>query len=648
MIEENNTDFGRQDRLANELMQLHGAFVVHKVARAGCSMSLIKACCESGRKVVILAPTIRILKQIKEVIPKIVSSKPRIAPILSNPELCTKLELNPKLKFQFKKSCQNCELRRKPQECVFQDLTMNEFDVYYLTYSKLQALQKSTSEEAKLLLEKLRKCDVFVYDESTTAVIRDIPTIEMVTKDETGKVTHMSERIRATFKVELKRSDEIISKDLYEENRAMFKESEFWGIIIDPFLAQFGNINQGGIYKSFGPNFLSKSEMQSIFQYGWNRITELTMEGRDTSELQDVFLTACAQEIIVTCEDGTVKVTPRLEDALGYIREFCQKLGEKKLIIAVDSYQPSVDFDKIFARPVEHLLWGENGDPLGTDRQQLILCDTAHWGSVNFCRDPALQLHVRLFIEDLLRIVSPEQIIIVTTNIEMKNIISTGKLPREVKLTWHRSDLMRGVTIEDRRVMVCLGGPYLPKTAYVPEAHSFDFKDFAQKLEDMPAEQRAVRISKILGADDTRSDFVNAVGRVKDPAARERSLVITLGINYPDVQMLLKQKTEPFVSRPYLIKPLRKGGLRNDGLWIAKLWVDRADIKAEDLPIIARIIRHVEQKGSIAASKIALGQTSLVLEKARQYEEILRFYGVVLIEKRGGVGFMSVSKYDSW
>jgi len=207
---------------------------------------------------------------------------------------------------------------------------------------------------------------------------------------------------------------------------------------------------------------------------------------------------------------------------------------------------------------------------------------------------------------------------------------------------------MRGVAVEDRRVMVCLGGPYLPKAAYVSEAQSFDFKDFAQKLEDMSAEQQTVRISKILRADDTRSEFINAVGRVKDPAAKERSLVITLGMKRRDVQALLKQTTKPFVSRPHVIKPFLKGGLRNDGLWISKLWVDRVEIKVEDLPIVARIIRIVEEKGSVAASKIALGRTSLLVKKALQYEEILRVYGVVLIRKRGGVSFMTVNKYDSW
>jgi len=303
----------------------------------------------------------------------------------------------------------------------------------------------------------------------------------------------------------------------------------------------------------------------------------------------------------------------------------------------VDSYQPSVDFDKVFGKPVSHLLWGENGDPLESDRQQLILSDTAHWSSVDFCKDSSLQRRVHFLIEDLLELFSPRQIIIVTTNKKTAKTISTWNLPKEVKLTWHRSDWMRGVTVEDRRVMICVGGPYLPKTAYVSEAYSFDFKDFTQKLANLHVEQRVTQISKILRADDTKSEFVNAIGRVKDPTAIERSLVITLGMNFRDVQAMLKQNTEPLVSRPHLIRSFKKGGLHHDGLWIAKLWFDKANVEIGDFSVLARVIRYVKEKKSVSASQIIPRQTELVIEKAVHYKEILERYGVIIVSKRGGV-----------
>jgi len=622
--------------LAKRLVETRGVFCVHKVTRSGCTISLVKSCCELGKKVVVIFPTRRIAKEIKTRTPQVLRRRPKMAIIGPNTELCKKLDTDLDLKFQFKKNCGNCEFRDRPQKCVFQDLLVNEFDIYCLTYDKLQALLKSMSKETMMLLGKLRNCDVFVFDEFATAVIRDIPTLSVVAINENGKPAKLSVYLRSSFNDELRQFDKILREASYESSDKMKVESDLW-MTIELFLGQFENINQSGVYKNKAIEAFSKDDLKRLFIYGWKRITELTKEGKNTSVLQEIFLISMAREITLTCEDGTVKVTPRIEDALSYIRAFCNSLGDEKLLFAVDSYQPSVDFDNVFGKPVRHLLWGENGDPLDSDRQQLILSDTAHWSSVDFCRDSSLQRRAHFLIEDLLELFSPRQIIIVTTNKKTAKTISTWNLPKEVKLTWHRSDWMRGVTVEDRRVMICVGGPYLPKTAYVSEAHSFDFKDFTQKLENLHAEQRVTQISKILRADDTKSEFINAIGRVKDPTSVERSLVITLGMNFRDVQAMLKQNTGPFVSRPHLIRPFKKGGLHHDGLWIAKLWFDKANVEIGDLSVLARIIRYVKEKKSVSASQIIPRQTELVIEKAVRYKEILELYGVITVSKQGGV-----------
>lgn len=615
-------DFQVQNHLAKETLRHHGALAVHKVSRAGCSMSVTKACCESKRRVVIFSPTVRILKQIQDIIPKITRTRPGIAPVLSNPELCTKLELNPKLKFQFKPSCSNCEYRGIPVQCVFRDLLINEFDVYCLTYSKLQAMQKRASEDVKSLLQKLQKCDVFIFDEFTTAVVRDVPTIMMVKADETGKVTHISEHIRAEFREEFQRSDKIISEDLYETSRAMFRESAFWGILIDIFLAQFENVKQSGIYKNFVANYLPEDEMKSMFHHGWNKITRLTSEGKNTVELQEVFLTAFAKEIIVSCEDGVVKLTPKLEDALGYISEFCQKLGDEKLVLVVDSYQPSVNLDNVFRKPVNRVLWGEDGDPLNTNKNQLIVCDTAHWGARDFLKDKRLQGKVKLFVNQVLKKLSPKHVLVVTTNKKMASIIGQWNLPKTVRLTWFRSDWMRGVSVEGRSVMICVGGPYIPRKAYDASAQSFRIESFARDLEVLDEDARRVAVSRLMRLDDTRSEFINSVGRVKDPLAKERSVVFTLGMQRHEVNLLLKQDAP--VSKPNLIQPLRKGGMFRDGVWIAKLWSYNYIYDLTDLPLVARIISRTRDKFRIRASEIIPAMTDIVVSSVCPLYPFLR------------------------
>jgi hypothetical protein len=629
--------FGYQNRLAHKLLRNRGTFTIYKTTRSGCTMSLIKACCELGKKVVIFTPTLKILKQIEEDVPRIATSKSRIAPILSNPELCRKLEPNQKLKFQFKENCSTCELKDKPHECTFQELMMEDFDIYCLTYSKLQALQKSTSKEAVSLLEKLRKCRAFIFDEFTSALTGHIPTIVIVTTDENGNLERTSQRIRTAFKEQFNLSDKIISESLYEKNSVMFKEEEFWGIFIEYFLVHFESIEKSGVYNNVIADFLPEEEMKDLFHYGWSKITKLTKEGKDTTELQDIFLVSFAKEIVVSCEDGTTKITPRLEDALGYIGKFCGGISEDKLIVVVDSYQPRVKFDHVFGREVKHFFWGKHGDPLGTNRQQLIVCDTAHWGALDFLKDKKLQERVRSFINTIMEAFSPNQVLIVTTNKKMASVVAQWNLPKDARVTWFRSDWMRGVSVEDRRVMICVGGPYIPKKAYDASAKSFRIESFAANLDLLEEDAKRLAVSRILRLDDTRSEFINAVGRVKDPEAKERSIVFTLGMQSPEVHTLLRQEAP--VSKPHVVRPYAMGGLGRDGLLFAQLWQSREEIDIESLPVVARIIRYANDKKRVSASQVIHRKTKLVVEKAREYRDILRKYGVRIVSKQGGLSF---------
>jgi len=622
------SDFSVQDSLAKDFLKQEGVIIVHKATRSGCTMSLCKSSYELGKKITVIYPTRRIAREIEREIPRILGRQPRTAIIKPNTELCRKLDPKLDLKFQFKKNCSNCRFQGFPSKCAFQKLLSNSFDIYCLTYDKLRALQKSASEEAEVLLEKLRGCSVFIFDEFTTAVIRDIPTVTVMSLDKSKNLVKMSTLLQSDF------ADRV--QCLHQAKNKM--ELDFW-LTVFRFLSQFENISQSRVYENKALKIFSDEKLTDLFRYGWKRITELTAEGRDTSKLQDVFLTSLKREVVLAFENGDVKVTPRLEDALGYIREFTQTLSDDKLIFAVDSYQPSVNFDRVFGRHVIHWLWGENGDPLRTNDQQLVLCDRAHWGEFNFRIRWAIRQGVHHFIKGLLRQFSPEQLIIVTTNKAMRDIIYTWNLSKDVKLTWHRSDWMRGVPVEDRRIMLCIGGPYLPKKAYVPESHSFNFKDFSDKLENLSASEQFVQISKRLRIDDTKSELVNAIGRVKDPKGKERSLVITLGMTYRDVTALLKEKGELSVSRPHVIQPLRKGGLQRDGLWTARLWMEKANVQVEDLPVIARVIRCTYEKRSVRASEVIPHETRLIVEKAEEYKETLDHYGVTMLRKQGGVTF---------
>jgi hypothetical protein len=520
---------------------------------------------------------------------------------------------------------------------MFQNLLLNNFDVYGLTYDKLKALLLVGTKEALTILKKLRSCDVFILDEFTTAIIRDILALALVKIDENNEVKKKSEVVR---KLEKEASNTMTTTD------EVFLKDIFWPTVYQ-FLHQFENITTSGIYTNRCVESYHEENCAYIFRDGWRYITELTKSGLNTKILQKVFLIALkAKRVSAICEDGTVTVTPVLKDALGYLREFCKNIPDDTPIFLVDSFQPPVNFDHIFGRKVQHQLWGSNGDPLGTDKQQLIVCDTAHWGALDFHDYWNLRAKVKLFIEELLREFPPQKVLITTTNIETAWRVSKWKLPKDVRITWHRSDWMRGVSVEDRRILICIGGSYLPKDAYVGPAHSFDIRDFSEKLEKLHPEEKKIRIARILNLVDTRSEFTNAIARVKDPRAEEQSIVFTFGMTKRDVQSLLKQMTKPQVSRPRCIQPLRKGGLERDGIWMAALWNGDLYIRIEDIPIIARIIRYTHEKMRVPASVVLPKHTDYVIKKAERYKFLLRQYDVEIVRKRGGVTFVLIVGLD--
>lgn len=208
---------------------------------------------------------------------------------------------------------------------------------------------------------------------------------------------------------------------------------------------------------------------------------------------------------------------------------------------------------------------------------------------------------------------------------KMAKMIAVWNLPAGLKMTWFRSDLMRGVQAENRNVMVCIGGPYLPKNAYVPESQSFDFEDLVKKTASMTDGEKAMKISPLLKLDDTCSEFVNSIGRVKDPQGEQRSVVFTLGMTSVDVMAMLRQNRAFGVSIPYVVKPYGGGGFMRDSVSIAKIWL--AEIKEDDilvvrylyqsivdfLPVLGRIIRMTQEKNEIRASEVIHRGTKLTL-----------------------------------
>lgn len=612
--------FNIQEELASRLLQTKGIFVIHKATRAGASFSIVKTALKEGRKAVVLSPTKRIIRALQEKLPSMLGYSPKMVVVGPNSELCQKLDrnLSKKLAFQFKENCSKCNLNGKPSECRYQNLQNHDFDLFCLTYDKLQSLIQHQAKDTTVIVDKLLAADVLVLDEFTTAVLADVQTIDLI-YDLHG-----------------------IQKKLRDKIEPLLPQNAVWAETLKSFMIRFENVKESSVLgnKIWDAILLPEKAQQDFFIEGWLYITKLTKLGFETKDLQRAFLSMFAKNVVITVDNGEVCLTPMVEDALAYLKTFVAKFGKDKTVFIVDSYQPSVSFRNLFGTEIENVNWG---DPLRTNSRQLVIGDTAHWGVRDFMRDSKLRARVRQTIERILAQFPPEKTIIVATNISMIREMYFWNLPKEVRLTWFRSDRMRGVQAENRRIMVCVGGPYLPKKAYTDSSKSFNINDFAVEMDTLLTdEQKARQIPRLLRFNDTCCEFVNAIGRIKDPEGKERSVVITLGMQTYEAKALLRDNSPFPIPKPIVTQTIFGGGMSDEGVTAAKLWLEGAEVEQpRHLTILARIICYTNQKKTAPPSQVILGQTDLVKDIALKYQPILEKHGVKVLSKQGGMSFMA-------
>ena len=157
-------------------------------------------------------------------------------------------------------------------------------------------------------------------------------------------------------------------------------------------------------------------------------------------------------------------------------------------------------------------------------------------------------------------------------------------------------------------------------------------------------EEKSLRTAQILKVDNIRSEFVNSIGRIKDPEGKRRSLVLTLGMKQEDLNFMLEQQTRYNISSPHLLQPILKGGLMRDSQFLIDLWFNE-DLKELtrknicDLPLLARILRKSQDKINVRLSEVLFGKTKVVKKVAKANYPILQHYGIRLRKIQGGYIF---------
>jgi hypothetical protein len=265
------------------------------------------------------------------------------------------------------------------------------------------------------------------------------------------------------------------------------------------------------------------------------------------------------------------------------------------------------------------------GDPLNTNRSQLIISDTHKIDRISFFKDVELQRKIRQLIRFACEIHKSDTVLIVTMNSKMARAVLAWRereeIPR-VDVTYYRSALSRGIVIDSKhRILILIGGPYLPRIAYLAEAYKTD------KL-------------AIFRRSDMRSAFINLIGRVKDPRGQEKSVVYAAGITAREVKAFVMQDD---VRPPLIFEFLVKGADALDFELAANSFLHAHELGKEwssleqDLPVLARILRVCRYRDkSITLSEILPDKVERVRQFIESHPDVLKKFRIDIVKEARG------------
>lgn len=619
--------------MAEEILTKHRgkALAIVKATRAGATFSLLKRAIELEQKTVIVAPYIEIFnKTVKEVGDSFSKSKPTITRISKNEDICKKIaqkvEKNPclrNLSFHMRPSCKTCEYN-SPKECRLQEILAGDWDVLGLTYAKLRALSVSESEVAFDLLEKIRLPDNLILDEFVTGIIVSSPSVEIMEP-------------YAYLESEFDYWRRFISKIGEDDVEAIF-----WSGIGHFALyaeTEIKNLKDGASKFFDNP---TRDDWGSFFKdnfaHCWKIIEQLVVEGRDTKILQQLLQIIGSNRFYIMKKKGKVSLKPLFDmddvaSGSAYLKSFGQSfLKQGKLVALVDACLPDIDLKGSLGLDTEPYNWG---DPLNTNASQLVICDTRKIGEIDFFKSTELQEKLKSVINQLSFFHRKTKVMIATQNSRMHDAIhiwqSQKKIPENAILTYYRSNISRGITVPNCRILVLIGAPYLPKEAYLPETY----------IETGHAKDMQSAYKK----SDMKSAFVNLIGRVKDPKGEQLSIVYALGITASEVNALLAQEG---ITSPFVVYFRVQGADVEDFGRAAHLFLNvkrtRWNNLETDLPVVERIIRKSHDVDRIESAKVIPNQTKRVQEIANEYKDILKLYSVKVVTEANGLSFELTKK----
>jgi len=558
--------------------------VVKKTTRAGLTTSLVIASKNKKKRLLVLEPTNKIASktfpEAVKIAKEIYDMEINGAVLSSNPNGCLKIALqiremhrkknqNPdwgdvgvqfhKLPLILKPACntKNTECQYFNSEFAFNNgeviinantetlqcarisvlKNIEHYDTMFVTYSKLLASAKSDSDQSILTMYELSDFDIILLDE-ISSIIEGQPSIIPIAGLKYGKYYLKTDRIRE----QLVR----VAYDNSTSSQVLVGFVEECLQTLERGVQTIKTTIRGGKSTLIITNPLTEKQRAVILDY-YNIIQRgVEKTNIDLSLLAQFYLSLSEDEwylTVITNKQNYTSINMVTKPELNIIRTFLMRMIDAgKLVLVTDASLPPSSL-QFMDRLLNIKKWNtfDLGDPQKTNKQCLIIPDTKKVSITRIDRQKKLQYEAIKYAEMIIKQHGAKDVMLVLPNKKdfYKMIVKRlGKKYPTLEITYYRSDMTVGVA-SNRRVMLAFCQP-------VPPQDSFNWlaTHFAREGNiDMTT------ISNLLREHSAKQAFYQAIGRVKDPASTEYSVVYLYGIRAIDAEKLLLEFYSPRILK---------------------------------------------------------------------------------------------------
>jgi len=554
---------------------------VIKTTRSGTTTNIIVETIENNKKILVVAPTIRICEITVEDAIKLTDKNPKLFRLGSNKELCLLLgnkiananELS-RFPFLLKENCKECQysqmeicdhhteynkecedckkINRERPKCdwrrAIEDIEEN--DIIYITTAKIHALMKTSDQEAKGVLKKIfNTVDVIFLDEISSVLDVGSEGIAFIGKSDPMYQTFTP---NINFPKHFKNEYELLTPYVLNKAKGNKRNLEKIWFSLNDFVNQTLRVHKQWKHLYQNNMFLKiDSPLWRILREIDEKNKEKNKKGSadadwlmiykiltEYTETHDYYPTSIVQILILAkySQFYLQYTTPARYDLrldllpakpIREFLDFLNKMAEIKQFFCTDATEPPIDIKKLFPN-IEML---EINDPMNTAKKQTVIPDNQMINVSKMGKSSQSFKEAVNFVKNN----GNKNTMVICQNIAIARMMRKVLKKNEDyhTLTYFRSPYTIG-TPSKCRTIITIGSPYPPKNSHRWLADLFLKENLADK--NMSIDE----LTKHLEYYNAKSTFFQAISRGKDPRGKIESFVFTYGLNKFQCIQLLK------------------------------------------------------------------------------------------------------------